>query len=238
LFVIFPFEIDFYKKFNYSVTFEGNPLIDSVSDFKLNNKETFSKFSKRNELSEKPILALLAGSRRQEIELCLPYMIEATKDFNNYQIVVAGAPSIEPSFYSKYISEKNVKIVYGQTYSLLNFASLAVVTSGTATLETALFKVPQVVIYKTQPITFVIGRSIVWIKYFSLVNIIVNRLVVKELLQFGLIDGMKKELKLIVENDAYRTKMIDSYNEIEAMLGKPGVSERAAKTIVESLKAY
>ncbi len=235
LFVIFPFEIDFYKKYHYSVTFEGNPLIDSVSNFKSQNGEDFLSFTKRNELPEKPILALLAGSRRQEIEFCLPDMIEASKEFTDYQIVIAGAPSIEPSFYSRFIAGKNASIVYGQTYHLLNNAKMAVVTSGTATLETALFKVPQVVIYKTQGLTFIIGRSLVWIKYFSLVNIVANREVVKEFLQFNLVENIRKELKKINENESYRSKMIDSYNEIEQMLGKPGVSERSAKIMIDSL---
>ena len=187
LFSILPFEVDFFKKHQYPVHYVGNPCVDAVDDFRKNGQETFSEFIAANGLENRPIIALLAGSRRQEIKDNLSRMIEAARSFPQYQFVVAGAPGIEPDFYKQYI-DSSTKIVFGQTYRLLQQAEAALVTSGTATLETALFRVPQVVCYYTAAGKLVsfLRRHILKVKYISLVNLIADCEVVTELVADGM----------------------------------------------------
>jgi len=235
LFVIFPFEVEYFKKHGIEVEYFGNPLNDEIALFQ-NKKLDFNSFTSNNQLDQRPIIALLAGSRKHEIERCLPEMLLALENFDNYQLIIAGAPSIPQEMYNKIIDKKPVKVVYNQTYNLLSNATAAVVTSGTATLETALFKVPEVVVFKTGPITYAIGKLIVHIRFFSLVNIIMGKEVVKELLQKNLAKDIKVEIQNILNNNEYRSLMLTDFNKIEEMLGNSGVSDRIANKMIELLK--
>lgn len=239
LFSILPFEVDFFKKHQYPVHYVGNPCVDAVDDFRKNGQETFSEFIAANGLENRPIIALLAGSRRQEIKDNLSRMIEAARSFPQYQFVVAGAPGIEPDFYKQYI-DSSTKIVFGQTYRLLQQAEAALVTSGTATLETALFRVPQVVCYYTvagKLVSF-LRRHILKVKYISLVNLIADREVVTELVADGMtVANIKKELAKIVPGGSGRSLMLSEYDRLIAILGEPGASERAASQITALLKS-
>lgn len=239
LFSILPFEVDFFKKHQYPVHYVGNPCVDAVDDFRKNGQETFSEFIAANGLENRPIIALLAGSRRQEIKDNLSRMIEAARSFSQYQFVVAGAPGIEPDFYKQYI-DSSTKIVFGQTYRLLQQAEAALVTSGTATLETALFRVPQVVCYYTAAGKLVsfLRRHILKVKYISLVNLIADCEVVTELVADGMtVANIKKELAKIVPGGSGRSLMLSEYDRLIAILGEPGASERAASQITALLKS-
>ncbi len=239
LFSILPFEVDFFKKHQYPVHYVGNPCVDAVDDFRKNGEETFSEFIAANGLENRPVIALLAGSRRQEIKDNLSRMIEAARSFPQYQFVVAGAPGIEPDFYKQYI-DSSTKIVFGQTYRLLQQAEAALVTSGTATLETALFRVPQVVCYYTAAGKLVsfLRRHILKVKYISLVNLIADCEVVTELVADGMtVANIKKELAKIVPGGSGRSLMLSEYDRLIAILGEPGASERAASQITALLKS-
>lgn len=239
LFSILPFEVDFFKKHQYPIHYVGNPCVDAVDDFRRKGQETFSEFVTANGLEDKPIIALLAGSRRQEIKDNLTRMIEAARSFPQYQFVVAGAPGIEPDFYKRYI-DSSTKIVFGQTYRLLQQAEAALVTSGTATLETALFRVPQVVCYyiSAGKLVSFLRRHILKVKYISLVNLIADREVVTELVADGMtVSNIKKELAKIISGVNGRSRMLSEYDRLIGILGEPGASERAAAQITALLKA-
>lgn len=239
LFSILPFEVDFFKKHQYPIHYVGNPCVDAVDDFRRKGQETFSEFVTANGLEGKPIIALLAGSRRQEIKDNLTRMIEAARSFPQYQFVVAGAPGIEPDFYKRYIGG-STKIVFGQTYRLLQQAEAALVTSGTATLETALFRVPQVVCYyiSAGKLVSFLRRHILKVKYISLVNLIADREVVTELVADGMtVSNIKKELAKIISGGNGRSRMLSEYDRLIGILGEPGASERAAAQITAFLKA-
>lgn len=239
LFSILPFEVDFFKKHQYPIHYVGNPCVDAVDDFRKKGQETFSEFVTANGLEDKPIIALLAGSRRQEIKDNLTRMIEAARSFPQYQFVVAGAPGIEPDFYKRYI-DSSTKIVFGQTYRLLQQAEAALVTSGTATLETALFRVPQVVCYyiSAGKLVSFLRRHILKVKYISLVNLIADREVVTELVADGMtVSNIKKELAKIISGGSGRSRMLSEYDRLIGILGEPGASERAAAQITALLKA-
>ena len=239
LFSILPFEVDFFKKHQYPIHYVGNPCVDAVDDFRRKGQETFSEFITANGLEDKPIIALLAGSRRQEIKDNLTRMIEAARSFPQYQFVVAGAPGIEPDFYKRYI-DSSTKIVFGQTYRLLQQAEAALVTSGTATLETALFRVPQVVCYyiSAGKLVSFLRRHILKVKYISLVNLIADREVVTELVADGMtVSNIKKELAKIISGGSGRSRMLSEYDRLIGILGEPGASERAAAQITALLKA-
>lgn len=239
LFSILPFEVDFFKKHQYPIHYVGNPCVDAVDDFRRKGQETFSEFVTANGLEDKPIIALLAGSRRQEIKDNLTRMIEAARSFPQYQFVVAGAPGIEPDFCKRYI-DSSTKIVFGQTYRLLQQAEAALVTSGTATLETALFRVPQVVCYyiSAGKLVSFLRRHILKVKYISLVNLIADREVVTELVADGMtVSNIKKELAKIISGGNGRSRMLSEYDRLIGILGEPGASERAAAQITALLKA-
>lgn len=239
LFSILPFEVDFFKKYQYPIHYVGNPCVDAVDDFRRKGQETFGEFITANGLEDKPIIALLAGSRRQEIKDNLTRMIEAARSFPQYQFVVAGAPGIEPDFYKRYI-DGSTKIVFGQTYRLLQQAEAALVTSGTATLETALFRVPQVVCYyiSAGKLVSFLRRHILKVKYISLVNLIADREVVTELVADGMtVSNIKKELAKIISGGNGRSRMLSEYDRLIGILGEPGASERAAAQITALLKA-
>lgn len=237
LFSILPFEVDFFQKHQYPIHYIGNPCADAVEAFRSENQEGFTEFISCNHLKDKPIIALLAGSRKQEIKDNLIRMMEAAKMFPDYQFVVAGAPGIEPSFYQSYMNE-DAEIVFGQTYRLLQHAKAALVTSGTATLETALFRVPQVVCYYTAAGRLVsfLRRHILKVKYISLVNLIADREVVKELVADGMtVKNIQAELKKLLAETPERKAMLDGYDRIIQILGKAGASERAAQEILRCL---
>lgn len=240
LFSILPFEIDFFeKKHHYPIHYVGNPTADEVAEFKTGYKESLEEFNNRLGLENKPIIALLAGSRKQEIKDNLPYMLQAAKDVakGKYQIVVAGAPGIDKSIYGQYLNG-TAKLVSGETYALLRQARAAAVTSGTATLETALFNVPQVVCYKT-PIPKVIAflkRHILKVKYISLVNLIANRKVVTELVADSFsTENIKNELEKITNEGKARENMLKGYAEIHNILGEKRAAENAADIMIEKL---
>lgn len=242
LFSILPFEVDFFeKKHNYPIHYVGNPTADEVKRFMGEYTENAGEFKKRNKLANKPIIALLAGSRKQEIDDNLPYMIRAAASVagEDYQLVVAGAPGIAKSYYDKYLnSSRSVYIVFGETFKLLSHSRAAVVTSGTATLETALFDVPQVVCYKT-PIPKVIAflrRHLLKVKYISLVNLIANREVVRELVADTFCeDNIKKELSSIVADGKDRSTMLHGYAEVRSILGDEKAADNAAKEMIERI---
>ncbi len=235
LYAIFPFEVDFYKQNNYpQVEYLGHPLLDEVEK-KEKEFTGYNEFISKNGLSEKPVVALLSGSRKQEIERCLPEMISVTRHYPDHQFVVAGVSSLPEELYRKYLKDTNVNIVYNQTYNLLHNAVAAVVTSGTATLETAILNVPEVVVYKTSPMTYFIGKPFVHIRFFSLVNLIMDNETVKEILQYNLAGKIKSELDKILFDNKHRERMLNEYKEMRHKLGQPGASIRVAKSIVESL---
>jgi lipid-A-disaccharide synthase len=232
LYVILPFEVKYFESHQVKAEYAGNPLMDAICSF---TPITDEEFLEKNSISKKPIIALLSGSRKAEINHCLPEMLKACKNFAGYQCIVAGAPSIKPAYYDQFIAGTDVKIVYNQTYDLLYRAKAAIVVSGTATLETALFKVPEVVIYKLSTPTFVIGKVLVHIRFFSLVNIIMDREVVKELLQFNLSRDITSELQKLLNDSVYRQKMLSDFDELLVKIGKPGASERVAQSMYQFL---
>ena len=230
MYVILPFEVDFYQQYNYPVEYVGNPIVDAVEESRANAVER-QEFCSRNGLDDSPIIALLAGSRKEEIKYCLPEMLAVMNQFPGYRFVIAGAPAISPEYYARFTGNSDVDIVFDQTYDLLMNSVAAVVTSGTATLETALFGVPEVVIYKMGELTYQIGRHFVKPKYFSLVNLILDREVVKELLQYRIRKKIAGELHRILEDETYRMVMLDNYGKLRSRLGEPGAYLRLARSI-------
>ena len=232
MYVILPFEKSFYKKLGHKVIFVGHPLLDAISTTKIKGLDAFCT---ENQLDkEKPIIALLPGSRKQEVEKMLGVMLSIVLEFNDYQFVIAGAPSLSNGFYQKFLDKKNVFFVSNQTYSLLSHARAALVTSGTATLETALFKVPQVVCYKGNWISYQIAKRIITLDYISLVNLIMDKEVVKELIQGDLTTkDLKSELAKILDGET-RESVLQDYETLIKKLGGPGASEKTAQLIVQN----
>lgn len=234
MYVILPFVKPFYKKHGYDVTFVGHPLIDAIANRKQVDELTFRE---QHELGKKPIIALLPGSRKQEITKMLSVMLCMVDQYPEYQFVIAGAPSQDFSFYQGFIKSTNVKFIANKTYDLLSISTAALVTSGTATLETALFKVPQVVCYKGSAISYHIAKRIITLKFISLVNLVMDREVVTELIQN---DFNKKRLKEELDNildPENRKKIFIDYYELEQALGGKGASEKTAQLIYKSLKS-
>jgi lipid-A-disaccharide synthase len=230
MFVILPFEKEFYKKFDYEVDYVGNPVCDSVAEFKPN-----PDFRKQNGLDDRPIIAVLPGSRKQEIEQMLHYMVSIVPGFGNYQFVVAAVPNLPKKYYEQF-RRNIVTVVYDQTYDLLSQAKAALVTSGTATLETAMFGVPQVVCYKGNFITYVIARSLIKVKYISLVNLIADKEVVKELIQDDFTpSNLMTELRGLLEDKSLIDKQLHEYQKLKNILGEAGASEKTAKLMVSYL---
>jgi len=226
--VILPFEQSFYKKWQYAVEYVGHPLIEVIEKEKLQNAVPA--------LSAKPVIALLPGSRQQEILKKLPIMLAVSARFPDYQFIVAKAPGLDPVFYDDLLKPYgNVSYVSGQTYSLLQQAKAAIVTSGTATLETALFGVPEVVCYKSSNISYQIGKRVIRVKYISLVNLIMDKLVVKELIQDQLTpENLQKELNDLLHNPERIAQLKEDYHQLRQLLGKGGpASANAAKSIEE-----
>jgi len=234
LFVILPFEKDFFEvKHGFPVEFVGHPLIDAIHNREKTDEATFRN---ENNLDEKPIIAILPGSRKQEISKMLSVMLSIVSDFPEYQFVIAGAPSQEYHFYEQFLTTKNVKFVSNKTYDLLSIATAGLVTSGTATLETALFKVPEVVCYKGSWASYQIAKRIITLKYISLVNLIMDEEVVTELIQDKFNKkNLKKELSKLLD-DRHREGLLKKYDELETKLGGIGASEKTAKLILKDLK--
>ena len=242
MFSILPFEVPFYeKKHHFPIHYVGNPTADEVNDFLRSYDEPFDAFCRKNGLSAgKPVIALLAGSRRQEIKDNLPAMLEAaSRHAGDYQLVVAGAPSIPHEYYAKFVAGHGVKVVYDQTYPLLAHSCAALVTSGTATLETALFGVPQVVCYET-PIPKVVAflrKHLIKVRYISLVNLIADSEVVTELVADTFsVENIAKELGKLLPGSTERTTMLDGYAEVKRRLGKKNAPDNAAEIMLRLLK--
>ncbi|MDD5150322.1 MAG: lipid-A-disaccharide synthase [Flavobacterium sp.] len=234
MYVILPFEKDFYEtKHHFPVEFVGHPLIDAIHNQPAIDEKVFRT---QNQLNEKPIIAILPGSRKQEITKMLSVMLSVVNYFPDYQFVIAGAPSQEFSFYENFITNENIKFVSNKTYDLLKIASAALVTSGTATLETALFKVPEIVCYKGSWVSYQIAKRIITLKYISLVNLIMDEEVVTELIQDDCTTKrIEEELKKILDSN-YRATLLHKYDDLEEKLGGIGASEKTAKLIVGDLK--
>ncbi len=234
---ILPFEVSFYKQNNYRVDYVGNPTVDAVAQRPLAD-ETFEDFIRSNRLDNKPVIALLAGSRKQEIKDNLPTMLEAAAAFPDYQPVIAGAPGIDPDYYRQYIGNHPTGIVFNQTYRLLQQSKAALVTSGTATLETALFRIPQTVCYKTPVkhlVSFIFDHFFA-VDYISLVNLIGDKTIVKELFaKYFSKKNIQNELDALLNDQAYRNKMLEGYDKVIEALGKPGASAQAARVVYHSL---
>lgn len=233
-FAILPFEQAFYKSYGYELDYVGHPILDSMAQRKPGLMD-LKALRTECELSEKPIIALLPGSRKREIKTKLPKMLLVVRHFPNHQFVIAGSETIELGLYEQY-TEKKVKVIFGKTYDILNHATAALVTSGTATLETALFRVPQVVCYKPGFVTFHLLKRIISIKYICMVNLILDRQAVQELVEGDLNERrMIRELQALLEPDN-RKRMLADYDELEAKLGGEGASERVAELMIEDLR--
>jgi len=236
MFVIFPFEVDYFKKHEYSVDYAGNPLLDAVQE-KLDAEGNFNDFIQKNKLEDKPVIGILAGSRKQEIDRNLSVMLAIIPYYKDFQFVIAAAPSIDPDYYNKFVVGHDVKVVFKQTYDVLKHATAALVTSGTATLETALFNVPQVVCYRAGNLSYFIAKQFVKIDYISLVNLIMQSEVVKELIQFEMNPKkVKEELDKVLFDKEYRLNMLDNYKILREVLGGTGASERVAQLIYSYLQ--
>ena len=236
MFVILPFEIDFYKKYNFDVDYVGNPILDSI-DNKTKSLVSKQEFITKNCIDEKPIIALLPGSRKQEINKIIPVMLEIIDQYPEHQFVIAAASGIPADYYRSFIPENSsIKIVYDQTYALLKYSFAAVVTSGTATLEAALFNVPEVVGYITSKLSYKVGIRFVRVPYISLVNLIMGKEVVREFIQEKMTGKtIKKELDRLIFDIEYRENMLKNFSELKKTIGKPGASKRVAELILKEM---
>ncbi len=237
LYSILPFEVSFYAKHDYTVEYVGNPTVDELA-VRPYADESFEDFTAECGLGKKPIIALLAGSRVAEINHNLPLMIEAAKTFHDYQLVIAGAPGISPDQYAPYLQDRSVKVVWGKTYRLLQQSRVALVTSGTATLETALLRVPQVVCYRLGggKLFYKTFEKILKVPYVSLVNLIADSPVVCELLGYRATpENLRRELTSLFEENT-RKKMLAGYDLVAERLGAPGAPKNAARSMVAALR--
>lgn len=234
---ILPFEVDFYKKHNYPVHYVGNPTVDAIENRKDSN-QTFQEFIDLNKLADKPIIAILAGSRKQEIESNLPLMLKAIEVFKSHQVVIAGAPGIDKEFYDKVLNKEDATLFFGQTYNILAHANIALVTSGTATLEAALLDVPQVVCYQTPvpKLAYWGFKHLLHTPYISLVNLIAGKEVVRELFaKFFTIENIHDETEKMLFDSEYRQNMLKEYKAIQQTLGTENASDKVATLIYDRL---
>ncbi len=228
--VILPFEEEFYARYDVSVDFVGHPLLDSLKNENVPDKK---EFLEKNALSNKPIIAILPGSRKQEVRKMLRGMLQMVDKYPDYQFIIAGVNTLDDNYYKELVGERDVGLLYGQTHDIVRNADAAMVTSGTATLETALIGTPEVVCYQGSRISFEIAKRIVDVKYISLVNLIMDREVVRELIQTDFNPrNLKTNLDLILFNDQYRQKMLNDFDELRKVLGNAGASRRAAEIVV------
>ena len=235
---ILPFEKKFYDSYNVDCQFVGHPLLDEIAKVNLVDKNKFYKSNRLN--PKKEIIAMLPGSRKQEVSRMLTVMLDVVKQFPNYQFVIACAPSLPVSYYKDIIGDRaNVRLVVNRTYQLLQLSSAAMVTSGTATLETALFDVPEVVCYKANKISYIIARQLAKVRFICLVNLIMDREVVKELIQNDLTaNNVANELKSLLASSKRQKKLLEDYEELKAVLGNAGASDKAAETIIANVKKF
>ena len=232
MYVILPFEKDFYKRFDFDVEYVGHPLLDEIAKFDFSDSRL--SFLDRNQLDNRAIIAVLPGSRKQEVSVKLPIMLAAVKGYVNHQIIVAGAPTLSKEFYASI--DDSVYVIFNETYEIMANARAAIVTSGTATLEAALFKVPEVICYKGSNISYSIAKRLIKVKYISLVNLILDQEVVKELIQHECTsENIQLELDKIINDENYRQMLIDKYNELEEMLGGGGASKKVAQSLFKTL---
>ena len=238
---ILPFETEFYARFDYPVEYVGNPILDAIEEFRSDDNQTEADFRKANSLTDKPIIGLLAGSRKQEVDFMLPVMIEVSRQFPEYQFVISGAPGLDRDYYTKVIgADCNIPIVFGQTYNLLKFSRAALVTSGTATLETALFGVPEAVLYRISAPDFLyrIGRKLLKVKWISLANLIVGREIIRELVQMDCNPRtIADELRKILDDKQYDAEFQRNYAELRQRMGSAGASQRAAQAVIKFVSA-
>lgn len=233
LFVILPFETSFYQKEGIEVIYVGHPLLDAIED-----QHWDESFRAHHGLQDSPILALLPGSRKQEISTMLPIMLETANLFKQYQIVIAGAPSQPDHLYLNLIGNHQAKLIRNDTYNLLKNSHIAIVTSGTATLETALIGIPEVVVYKGSAISYAIGKRLVNVPYISLVNLILNRACVKELIQHDLnVEQLTKAIEAL-EDETSRNRMLTDFQELKTILGNAGASHQLAEALLKELKYH
>jgi lipid-A-disaccharide synthase len=232
MFTILPFETEFYQKFGYSVDYTGNPTADAVAEF-----EPTTDFFTRNQLDpDKPIIAVLPGSRKQEIEEMLHEMIAILPGFQEYQFVVAGVTNLDPNYY-RHFQRNGIRFLFDQTFDLLSHAKAALVTSGTATLETALFGVPQIVCYRTSSLSYAIGKMVIKVPYISLVNLVVGRAVVRELIQSDFnARNLLDELRTLLTDADYMARMQAGYTELRAKLGQNQAAKKTAELMVKYLQ--
>ncbi|TGE12085.1 lipid-A-disaccharide synthase [Hymenobacter elongatus] len=232
MFVILPFEAEFYQRFDYQVDYIGNPTVDAIADH-----QPSTDFHQRNSLDPaRPIIAVLPGSRKQEIEEMLYEMTAIIPPFLDYQFVVAGVTNLDRNYYANF-ERNNVRILFDETYDLLTHAKAALVTSGTATLETALFDVPQVVCYRTSAVSYAIGKAVIKVPYISLVNLIAGKEVVKELIQGEFNSrNLVTELKKVLQDDAFIAQQKAGYAELREKLGRNNAAKKAAELMVGYLK--
>ena len=229
LFVILPFEKEFFKKFKWDAEYVGNPVLDAVKAHVADSQEK----PKNNLLTNGPFIALLPGSRKQELKRIIPLMAKVVKRFPNHQFAVAAVNNLDQSWYQDLKNFQNVRLIFEDTYNLLQHSTAAIVTSGTATLETALFKVPQIVVYKANAVSYWLAKRLINVEFISLVNLIAGREIVKEMIQSEANpDNLSQELKRILEDDMYRGKMIDGYDQIIKILDTGSASENAARLMV------
>ncbi len=237
---ILPFETEFYARFDYPVEYVGNPILDAIEEFRSDDNQTEADFRKANSLTDKPIIGLLAGSRKQEVDFMLPVMIEVSRQFPEYQFVISGAPGLDRDYYTKVIgADCNIPIVFGQTYNLLKFSRAALVTSGTATLETALFGVPEAVLYRISAPDFLyrIGRKLLKVKWISLANLIVGREIIRELVQMDCNPRtIAYELRKILDDKQYDAEFQRNYAELRQRMGSAGASQRAAQAVIKFVR--
>ena len=238
---ILPFETEFYARFDFPVEYVGNPILDAIEEFRSGDHQTEADFRKANNLTDKPIIGLLAGSRKQEVDFMLPVMIEVSRQFPEYQFVISGAPGLDRDYYTKVIgADCNIPIVFGQTYNLLKFSRAALVTSGTATLETALFGVPEAVLYRISAPDFLyrIGRKLLKVKWISLANLIVGREIIRELVQMDCNPRtIADELRKILDDKQYDAEFQRNYAELRQRMGSAGASQRAAQAVIKFVSA-
>ena len=245
LFIVFPFEKAYFDSKGIEYIYKGNPLVDAVDGSKAMN-ETREEFTKRCSLPDSPVIAMLAGSRKPEISTMMPVLTEfaskmrALPEYSDYQFIIAGAPARSMEDYAPWLNEENrryIKILFGETQSIIRHAEAGVINSGTASLETALFGTPQVVGYITNPVTYWVAKKVIKIKYISLGNLIVDRLAFKEFIQHDCnADALVTEIRDLIENKERRNVMLAEYAEIRALLGGTGASAAVAKAMIEELK--
>ena len=232
MFCILPFEVDFYQEWDMPVDYIGNPLLDAIHQYAFN-----PSFRADNKLNDRPIIALLPGSRKMEITKLLPEMAKLPYLFPMHQFVIAGAPNFEQAYYQQFFDGLDIPVVFNQTYDLLKNAEAAVVTSGTATLETGILQVPQVVVYKANALSIWIASLVIKVKFISLVNLINNFLSVRELIQKDCTtDAIADELDQLLNNKAHRSSVMENYDILAEKLGQPGASEKAARLIYSYIK--